>query len=154
MANKYALTNASASAIAIVEGDSRLIDGRDPKQLQTDPNGNNYAGVIAITREVTAGGGGSADDFTIWAVQTDNYDIVDATFRVTAGDAPGFWVQLRDTAGGGGSAYSDDTFDCGSAGVKRCSIVSTAALMGLYLRRSDSAIAGTLTIFVRRIVGA
>lgn len=152
------------AASAIRNDDSRLSDQRTPtdgsvtpsklSQLVADPNGNASAPVIAISREITAGAGGSPDDFTIWAAQFDNYDLIDASFRVTAGDGVGRTVQLRDTAGGGGAAYSDDSFDCSSTGTKRCSVFTTTALLGLYVRRSDSAIAGVLVLLVRRVAGS
>lgn len=117
-------------------------------------NSSNMADSGTLFLTVAAGAGGSADDVTIFnAACPFKIRVLDSRFICTAGAAGGRTVTIRSASAGGGSALSD-AFSCAAtntmarnAGVPT-STVSKAGSM--FLRRSDSAIAGELQIdFIR-----
>ncbi|MBI2394985.1 MAG: hypothetical protein HYV09_35775 [Deltaproteobacteria bacterium] len=118
---------------------------------------NAAAGVgalVAIHLPFTAGVGGSADDVTLFdAAWPFKARIVDV-FAVIATAVEAKTAQLRDTAGGAGSALSD-AFDAGSTGVKRNAAITATSTIdadaSLFLRRSDSGLAGEVVILAQRI---
>lgn len=115
-----------------------------------------------ITRTFAAGAGGAADDIVIFsaaAAQTSatppapyNFRILDATAIVTTA-VSGSNLTIRDTVAGGGAALSD-ALASATTGVKRNTTATTAPAVTkggtVVLRRSDSGIAGVITLLIVR----
>lgn len=106
---------------------------------------------------LTAGGGGSADDVTVHAVNTLPYKkmrIVDAVAYVSAGASAGRTVQVRSAAAGAGTLCAEMGATANgrqgqTATVTASQLLTNGASVGLFIRRSDSAIAGEVLITVR-----
>lgn len=115
--------------------------------------GAEWGAVFVFRRAVTAGAGGAADDVTIADANVPfRMRIVDALFLTTAGDAGGRTVTLRSLAGGLGTAYTSAITSTATGTARNNLTVATAVAAqssSLFLRRSDSAIAGELTIFAQ-----
>lgn len=111
-----------------------------------------YGLVAAVTKAIPAGAGGSADDVTVTLTGMPAATILDSFFVCTAGNDTGRTVTLRTAAAGAGSAVTD-AFDCATTGVKRnagmLTFPAVTAAQVLYLRRSDSAVAGNLVLIVQ-----
>jgi len=112
---------------------------------------------IIIRKAVTAGGGGAADDVTVYAANAlpFKFRIIDAWCFISAGNAGGRTITIRDQAAGAGtSAGTLDAAALGRVDLTPASNASTVftpgTLIGVFLRRSDSAIAGEVFIKVRR----
>lgn len=112
------------------------------------------SGLILIRKAFTAAATGSADDVTIFAVNAlpFKFRVVDAwCFVATAISSSHAYLRTR--AAGSGTLLA--TFDSGSTGRVNMSDTATAvatpgSLNGLFLRRSDRAIAGEVFALVRR----
>lgn len=109
----------------------------------------------AFYKAISAGGGGSADDVTLYAVNTLPYKIrVLRAYMRVATPVSGSNCQLRSAAAGGGTLVSQ--FDTAAVGQKEDATVNATVvltpgtLVGLFLRRSDSAVAGEVVIEFRR----
>lgn len=98
---------------------------------------------------IKAGAGGSADDVTLMsAALPDKMFVLDVVFLPTASVAT-HTVTLRDTAAGGGTAYSSALSGATAGTLARTTTTqgtAAAAASSLFARRSDSAVAGVLTI--------
>lgn len=110
--------------------------------------------VKVLSRTFTAGGGGAPDDVTIldgtpglpYAAR-----VIDVQLFVTT--AVGGSTCTLNTATGGGAAISSDmssaaTAHVRDAGIASGAIASLAAGDDLYLRRSDSGVAGTVLVYL------
>lgn len=114
------------------------------------------AGVMgSFTKAFAAGAGGSADDVEIYAINTLPYKIRVLRAYLKVGTAvSGSNAQLRTRAAGAGQGLAQ--FDCAAVGhkedntVNATSVLTPGALVGLYVRRSDSGIAGEIVIEYRR----
>jgi hypothetical protein len=102
----------------------------------------------------TAGGGGSADDVSIYSGGT----LAPFKFRVlhtlliVSTAVGGKTVTLRDAASGGGNALSDALSAAATGVVQDAAHTATrtiAAAGSLYIHRSDSGIAGELIVLIR-----
>jgi len=112
---------------------------------------------LVIRKAVTAGGGGSADDVTVYAANAlpFKFRIIDAWCYLSAGNAGGRTITIRDEAAGAGTAAGTlDATNLGRVEIVPTSNASTVytpgATKGVFLRRSDSAIAGEVFIKIRR----
>lgn len=98
---------------------------------------------------IKAGAGGSADDVTLLSsALPDKMFILDVAFLPSASVAT-HTVTLRDTAAGGGTAYSSALSGAAAGTLGRTTTTqgtAAAAASSLFARRSDSAVAGVLTI--------
>lgn len=115
-----------------------------------------------ITKAFAAGAGGAADDVVIFsgiALQSSatppvpyNFVVLDVTAIVTTA-VSGSTLQLRDTLAGAGTTLSD-ALASATTGVKRNTTATTAPAVvkggTLVIRRSDSGIAGRVSILVAR----
>lgn len=115
------------------------------------------SGLVLIRKVLAAGGGGAPDDVTIYAVNTLPFKlrVVDAWSYVSAGNAGGRKVDLRSAAAGGGSLVSTlPAVNLGRNGADPAILASVVltpgALVGLFARRSDSAIAAEVFLLARR----
>lgn len=107
---------------------------------------------------IPAGGGGAPDDVTLLAANAPfNLGVISAAFIVTGAVALST-AQVRSAAGGAGNAVTGP-MDCAAVGKVLEGTGGGLTLAGtlvpsggsLFLRRSDSAIGGTLFLTVRRI---
>lgn len=102
---------------------------------------------------LVAGAGGSADDVTVFAAGALPYKmrIMDARLNVTT-QVVGSTCAIRDQAAGAGtlvtSLSSNATGRVESTGASV--VLTPGASVGLFVRRSDSAVAGELLLTVRR----
>lgn len=112
---------------------------------------------VVIMKDFAAGGGGAADDVTIYAVNTLPYKIriYDAVALISAGSGVGRSLAVRSAAAGGGTLVT--TLPATANGPARPDSTNTASVVlspgasvGLFVRRSDSAIAGEIHIMARR----
>lgn len=110
-----------------------------------------------IKKSFAAGGGGAPDDVIVYAANALPYKfrIVDAYAFISAGNAGGRTLTIRDEAAGAGT--SAGTVDCTNLGRVQYAPTSNAsavftpgATKGLFVRRSDSAIAGEIFITIVR----
>ena len=113
--------------------------------------GGQFVEQVISYHAVTAGAGGAADDVTIYNANLPfRMRIVDAYFLTTAGEAGGRTVTLRSAAVGAGTAYTS-AITCTATGKAFDNITTAPAVAAqnssLFLRRSDSAIAGVLVIY-------
>jgi len=102
---------------------------------------------------VPAGAGGAPDDVAVYNANAPYaFDIVDVTFLCSTLVA-GSTVTLRSASGGGGTAQSD-ALNTAATGIKRNATatapVAVAKGGSVFLRRSDSGVAGTLLISIAR----
>lgn len=104
---------------------------------------------------VPAGGGGAADDVSLFAANVPAaVEVIGASFLVTK-EVVGSNVQVRDAAGGAGAPVSGpiDTAATGRALEATGGGINTvgpwASGGSWFLRRSDSGVAGVLSILVR-----
>jgi hypothetical protein len=112
---------------------------------------------ITIRHRFAAGGGGAPDDVTIYAVNTFPYKVrmLDVTCYIDAAVGAST-VELRTAAGGGGSLLGD--FDSATTGRKKDAaqtitpVIVPGAPVGLFVRRSDSGVAGDIVLTCRREV--
>lgn len=108
-----------------------------------------------LWKAIPAGAGGSADDVTIYALNTFPWKvrILRAYFKVGA-NVVGATVQLRTQAAGAGTLLAQ--FDCAAVGhkedqtVNATAVVTPGSTVGLFARRSDSGIGGELVVEYRR----
>lgn len=114
------------------------------------------SGTVCIRKALTAGGGGAADDVTIYAVNTLPYSkmrILLVEGYISAGNAGGRSVQIRGAAAGGGTLVGTvaavNTGYNGMSGVTATQVLTNGASVGLFARRSDSAIAGEVLVWFR-----
>ena len=106
---------------------------------------------------LTAGGGGSADDVTLYALGALPYKkmrIVDAWAMISAGAAGGRTIGVRTATGGAGTLCAEVSAAATGRGgqtatVTASSAITSGASVGLFARRSDSAIAGELFVAIR-----
>lgn len=115
-------------------------------------DGAGLSGLLVIHGTFAAGGGGAPDDVTLYSANAPfKFRIIDAWVHVSTLVALAT-VQLRSASGGAGSALSD-AFVGSALGISRNLLLqttSTVALAGsLFLRRSDSGVAGEVTLLVR-----
>lgn len=105
---------------------------------------------VVLTKRVSfaAGGGGVADDITIYNANCPGtFRIIDATVTISTGIALSV-VTVRDTSGGGGAALSS-TLVSAIAGTVRNNDTVTRALAlnsSVFLRRSDNGVAGEIIL--------
>jgi hypothetical protein len=111
-----------------------------------------FGGAFYARHTFVAGGGGAADDITLFSANFPFAARIVSVEMLTSGNVVGSTVQLRTAAGGAGSALSS-ALASATIGTtyNNDSVTRTIALNGsVFLRRSDSAVAGTILIgFVR-----
>jgi hypothetical protein len=111
------------------------------------------APLVTIYKPLVAGGGGSPDDVEIYPVDglPFKFRILDLVVYVSS--SPGAsTVEIRDEAGGGGNLLaSADTATTGRKvnAEEGTGIADQSATTGLFVRRSDDAIAGEVVITAR-----
>ena len=114
-------------------------------------NAQGLASPRTIRKAFSAGGGGSPDDVTIYNANAPlGFRILDAFVFVSTAVAASS-VTLRTASGGGGSAVSD-SFSSAATGSVRLSTTSSTNTIAqdgsLFLRRSDSGVAGEVILLV------
>lgn len=106
---------------------------------------------------LTAGGGGSADDVTLYALGALPYKkfrILDAYGFISAGNSAGRTIQIRTAAAGAGTLCAEVSAAAAGRGaqtttVTASQVVTSSGTVGLFARRSDSAIAGEVVVTIR-----
>lgn len=137
---------ATADSNATVVADGVI----DPANLAVLTSSRGVGWDIVIT--FAAGGGGAADDVTIFNASAPfAFKITEIVPYITGGAAVGRTIQLRSAAGGAGAAQSDVHSAAATgrapATVGTITALPAVALNGsVFLRRSDSAITGDLVI--------
>lgn len=104
----------------------------------------------------SGGAAGTADDVTIYAVNTLPYKvrILGAQANISTAVA-GATLQVRSAAGGGGTLASGP-IDAATTGVHYASgpnasvVLTPGAIVGLFVRRSDRSVVGEIVITARR----
>lgn len=113
-----------------------------------------------IRLPIAAGGGGSADDVTVYALGALPFKkmrIVDVVAYVSAGASGGRTMQVRSAAAGAGTLCGEVGAAANGRQAQTVTVTATQVLtnggtVGLFVRRSDSAIAGEIEITVRQEV--
>jgi hypothetical protein len=114
--------------------------------------GNELSGfgvLTEITQAFVAGPGGAADDITILAVVPFQTRLVDCLVQVTT-PVVGSTVQLRTAVGGGGSQLSSALSSAVATVVRNNDTASRTTTTSIVLRRSDSGVAGTISMILTR----
>lgn len=125
--------------------------------LTADPNGNTITQVgdaFLYQTVITAGGGGAADDVVILnpVAGALNMRLADCWFNVGTA-VVGSSVRVRDQPGGVGTAVSGTLSTAATGTVRNSNIgqlLGWASSTGLYLRRTDSGVAGVLYMLTAR----
>jgi len=135
-----------------------------PKIITTDPGGGSggwpgempAAGLVPafgwwVYVPVAAGAGGSADDVTVFNATVPTKVRVADCFLITTTNVASATVTVRDASGGGGNALSS-ALSANATGTARNNLTAatkTVAQSGsMYLRRSDSGVAGEIWILL------
>lgn len=116
------------------------------------------AAPITIFKAFSAGSGGSPDDVVVYAVNTLPYKIriLDAMATISTAVALSS-LDVRSAAAGGGTLVA--TIPSASTGVQRAAslgsgntsvVLTPGATVGLFIRRSDSGVAGEVVLTARR----
>lgn len=111
---------------------------------------------IVLRIPLVAGGGGAPDDVTVYALNAFPYKCRVLWARAVVSATPGAsTAEVRTQSGGAGTLLA--TMNTGALGLVpspntgfATSVVTPGASVGLFVRRSDSAIAGELHVCVRR----
>lgn len=109
------------------------------------PELSGFASLLEVTVPFAAGGGGAADDVIVMAVVPFTLRVLDVTLLVS-GAVIGSTATLRSSAGGGGGVLSSALSAAATGTVRNNDTVTRTNATGIFLRRSDSAIAGTVTV--------
>lgn len=148
-----ALISAGKVAVTVVPGTGPQIPGSQEEVA----NASGLTDVQRVTLPVPAGAGGAPDDVTVYLSVPFKARITDVQFSVSTAVAASN-VQLRTATGGLGSPLSD-LFGTATTGRKRDSggallgvVPTVLAGSAIYLRRSDSGVAGTLEVDLERLV--
>ena len=111
--------------------------------------------VSSFQFSIPAGGGGAVDDVTLFPANLPaDVEVIGANF-LTIGNVAGSTVQVRTAAGGGGNAVSGPIstaaagrlWESAGGGVASAGLFASGSSM--FLRRSDSAVWGVLSLLVR-----
>lgn len=154
----------SADELAAIDADNQplaslLVDGSvTAGALAPVSAASPAAAPVTFFKSFAAGAAGTADDVTIYAVNTLPYKIrimgVSASIATAIGAST---LTIRSAAGGGGtlaatvSSGSTGFVSATSLGAANASVVLTpGALIGLFVRRSDRGVAGEVHIYARR----
>lgn len=135
---------------------SVLVDGSVTDSALAPVAAAAIAAPLVTFHKAFAAGAGGADDVTIYAVNTLPYAvrILDAFAMISTAGAGGSTLTVRSAAAGGGTAAA--VLSSAATGVARmvaptASVVLTpGSAVGLFVRRSDSAAVGEITIVARR----
>lgn len=112
---------------------------------------------ITLYKSMPSGGAtGTADDVTIYAVNTLPYKmrILSAQVRISTAGAAGSTMNVRTAAAGGGTLVagpiaSDATGIVNATGPNTTVVATPGALVGLFVRRSDRSAVGEIVIKAR-----
>lgn len=117
------------------------------------PDTSTMGSMLVIRKAFTAGGGGSADDVIIFNSNAPfNFRILDSRFYISTTVALAT-VRLRDATGGGGNAVSDAIAASATGSLFNALKTGTDTISSggsLVLRRSDSAVAGEVVVYIQR----
>lgn len=114
------------------------------------PELNGFAALIDVTVPFAAGGGGAADDVTVLNPLPFNSRVLDVTLLISTA-VVGSTATLRSAIGGGGGALSSTLSTAATGTVRNNDTTTRTTSAGFFLRRSDSGIAGTITVTFCRI---
>ena len=156
MAGLHALVQAGSVTVSVAYSAAEQASGLVYQGLTASPAAG-LADEEVIRFAITAGGGGSADDVTLYALNALPYKkmrIVDAWAVVSAGASGGRTIQVRTATGGLGTLCAEVGAAANGRQAQTATVTSTSAItngasVGLFARRSDSAIAGELFVVVR-----
>lgn len=107
---------------------------------------------VPVTVAVTfaAGAGGAADDVTIMASVPYQVRILDVILMVSTA-VGGSSATVRNQAGGGGTALSTALSTAATGTVRNNDTATRTTSLGLFLRRSDSGVAGSVIVVMDRV---
>lgn len=105
---------------------------------------------VTIAVPFVAGPGGAPDDVIILAVVPFQVRILDAALLVSSA-VIGASATVRNTIGGAGAALTTVLSAAATGTVRNNDTATRATSLGLFLRRSDSAIAGTIVLTLNRV---
>lgn len=105
---------------------------------------------VAVAVTFPAGGGGAADDVTIMATLPFQVRVLDVIL-MTSTAVVGSSAVVRNQAGGGGTALSSTLATAATGTVRNNDTTTRTTSLGLFLRRSDSGVAGTVIIVMNRV---
>lgn len=107
---------------------------------------------IAVAVPFVAGGGGAPDDVTIIDTALLPYQVrvLDVILMISTA-VVGSTATVRNQAGGGGTALSSALSTAATGTVRNNDTATRTTSLGLFLRRSDSGIAGTAIVIMGRV---
>lgn len=154
MAGLHALVAAGSCTVAVTYSDAEKASGMvDTGAAASAAAGLGDTDVIRVP--LVAGTPGTADDVTVYAVNTLPYKklrVLDAYAVISTGIAG--TLQVRSAAAGAGTLCAEiDSTNTGRAGqtatVTASQVLTNGASVGLFVRRSDRGVAGEVHIVVR-----
>lgn len=136
--------------LVISAGEQGELPGGDSLYLPP-PDAAGKSALVVIRNTFAAGVPGAADDVSIYNADSPALRIVDTVVFISTGIALSI-VTLRDTAGGGGNALSDD-LAAATIGVRRNVLLTATGTIPaggtLVLRRSDRGVAGEVIVYAQ-----
>jgi hypothetical protein len=105
---------------------------------------------VAVAVTFPAGGGGAADDVTIMATVPYQVRVLDVIL-MTSTAVVGSSAVVRNQAGGAGTALSSTLATAATGTVRNNDTATRTTSLGLFLRRSDSGVAGTVVVVMNRV---
>jgi len=156
MASLQSLIAAGTVTMSIVYSAAERASGLVP-ETEVAAAATGVGDMETLRFTLTAGGGGSPDDVTLYdlgALPYKKFRIVDAYAYVSAGNSGGRTIQIRTASGGSGTLCAEISAATGGRTEQTTSVTATSAItnsstVGLFARRSDSAIAGEVVIQIR-----
>lgn len=156
MASLQALIAAGTCTVSIAYSATEKASGLvEQGESAVATTGLSEAQVLRVA--VPAGAGGAPDDITVFAVGTNPYAkmrIVDAMAYVSAGASGGRTLQVRSASAGAGTLCAEmgaaaNGRQAQTVTVTASQVLTSSGSVGLFIRRSDSAIAGEVLITLR-----
>lgn len=111
---------------------------------------NGLASIIEVTVPFIAGGGGAPDDVVVLNPVPFNSRVLDVTLLISTA-VVGSTATLRTASGGGGTALSSVLSTAATGTVRNNDTATRTTTLGFFLRRSDSGVAGTITVTFSRV---
>lgn len=151
----------SAAELAAIDSSNQplasvLVDGSVTDAALAPVAAAAVAAPLVTFHKAFAAGAGGADDVEVYAVNTLPYAVrvLDAFALISTAGAGGSTLSVRSAAAGGGTLAA--TVSSAATGMARMTgpnasvVLTPGAMVGLFVRRSDSTAVGEITIVARR----
>lgn len=157
MAGLMSLIAAGTVSISLAMTADEKASGLVDAEIASVSNTGGVADQIVVRTALAAGGGGSADDVTIYALNSLPFKkmrVLDAYAYVSAGASGGRTIKVYTQAAAAGTQVASmgaaaNGRQAQDTTITATSVITSGASVGLFARRSDSAIAGEVILTLR-----